>query len=252
MKFGYIHRFDNAKLKFGTYLGATLTPPPPVWMDPLDAVSVDFDMDGNDEVGDCTAASVDHELVVVSSLNAGTYKTAGKSGTIEFYSAYTGYDPGKTDKEDNNPTDTGASLTDASKAAQVLGIQGQKLDSYLDLDFNNSQHIRQAIYLFGTCPFGVKLPKSAMDGFDAGKEWSNITDTDILGGHAIPAIAYDADGVWFVTWGKIVKATWKWVQKYGMEAQARLYKANVDQTQAYNLSASGFSLAQLRADLKNV
>ena len=87
-----------------------------------------------------------------------------------------------------------------------------------------------------------------MDSFGKGV-WSDVADTDILGGHDIIAVAYDAEGPTFITWGGYQKATWAWVQHYADEAQARIYEDSIDKTLNFNKSATGFNMAQLEADL---
>jgi hypothetical protein len=244
----------HASLKLSKYMGPAL-PPPPVAIDNSLAISEDLGMMGNDSVGDCTCADVGHAVLLLTAMNAGIFVPT-TADVLALYSGATGYDPSQTDAQGNNPTDQGASLTDIAKYAMKVGLTGvsksgkvvHKLHSFMDIPPTNIVLQKQAIALLGSCSYGVSLPKSAMDSF--GKStWSDTTDTDILGGHDIIAVAYDAEGPTFITWGGYQKATWAWVQHYADEAQARIYEDSIDKTLNFDKSANGFNMQQLEADL---
>lgn len=250
LKLGRVYKGDEPKQKLRTYLIAkTLAPAPREVTNSL-ALSQDIGMAANDQIGDCTAADISHGIVITTALNKGIYVPATAS-VIKFYSGCTGYDPSQTDAQGNNPTDRGASLTEAANYAIKVGIDGHKLHGRLDVDQSNPEHIKQCLSLFGQFALGVQLPKSAMDGFGKGI-WSNITDTNILGGHDIIGFDYDDEGVVFGTWNALQKATWAWIAQYADEAQARIYEDNIDTTSGYDLSAAGFDLAQYDADMAMV
>ena len=111
MKFGYVHKGDQAKLKFHTYLAAkpALPPPPKEVINSL-ALSQDIGMQGNDEIGLCTFADIAHGIVITTAMNKGIF-VPQTADTIKLYE-HTGYDPSQTDAQGNNPTDQGASLTE--------------------------------------------------------------------------------------------------------------------------------------------
>jgi len=230
----------HAKLKLIKYMGPALPPPPPAVDNSL-AISTDLGMMGNDTVGDCTCADVGHAVLLLTAMNAGIFVPT-TADVLAVYSGATGYNPA------DPSTDQGATLSQIADYVKAHGMAGHKLHSYLDIDTSNVDLQKQAIALFGSCSYGVQLPKSAMDSFGKGV-WSDTTDTDILGGHDIIAVAYDADGPTFITWGGYQKATWAWVLKYADEAQARIYQDNIDMTDGFDKSASGVDMTQLDADM---
>ena len=241
MKLGYNFKGDNAKLKLRKYMGPAL-PPPPRDVDWTLAISDELTMMGNDQVGDCTAADIGH-VVMLQTANGSGIVIPSTADVLTFYSGCTGYDP-------NDPnSDRGASLSEAAAYARTVGMAGHKIRGSLDVDFTKPDAIKQSIYLFKNCAFGVRLPKSAMDGFGKGT-WSDITDTKILGGHDVPGVMYDDEGVTIITWGAYQKVTWAWLLHYADEAQARLYEDAVESD--YGMDPNGFKMADLEADLQIV
>lgn len=258
LKLGYNFVGDQPKLKLHSYLVQKALPPAPVSVDNTLAISKNIGMMANgpspdnppgvsDGCGDCTAAGIAHGIILTTAMNKGIFVPTAEQ-TIAFYSGYTGYDPKQTDANGDNPTDTGASLTQAAEYGKKVGLAGHKIHGYLDVDQKNIEHIKQCIYLFGQCEFGVRLPKSAMDGFGKGI-WRNTADTHILGGHDLIAVSYDEEGPTFYTWGAAQKATWGWALKYADECQARIYEDNIDNTAGWNMSAGGFDFKRFDSDL---
>ncbi len=241
MKLGYVFKRDQAKLKLHNYMGPAL-PPPPAAVDWTLAISEDLGMLGNDSVGDCTCADVGHTIELLTAMGAGIVVPTTDE-ILALYSGATGYDP-------NDPsTDQGASLSEIADYVQKWGLVvkgvAHKIHAYLDVKAGDQHQTMQSIHLFKHCAIGVRLPKSAMDGFGKGI-WSDTTDTNILGGHDVPLVAYDAEGPTCITWGAYQKMSWSWYAKYCDEAQARLYDdaAGPD----WN-DANGFSFSQLESDL---
>ena len=71
------------------------------------------------------------------------------------YSAITGYDPATGDN------DTGAVETDVLNYWRKTGVAGHKILAYAALEPGNTQHVRDAIDLFGGAYIGLALPISA-------------------------------------------------------------------------------------------
>jgi hypothetical protein len=237
-KTGYVYKKDNAKLKLHTYMGPAL-PPPPREVDWTLAISEPLGMMGNDMVGDCTCADIGHIILLQTANGSGIF-IPSDNDVLSFYSAVSGYVPG-----DPN-TDAGASLSEAAAYARRVGMAGHKIRGALDVDFSKPDSIKQSIYLFKNCAFGVNLPQSAEDDF--GKPiWGNTSDTRIIGGHDVPGVAYDDEGVVLITWGGYQKATWAWLATYCVEAQARLYEDAVESD--YGMDPNGFKMADLERDL---
>jgi len=134
------------------------------------------------------------------------------------YSAATGFDP-------NDPsTDQGTDMQAAASYRKKTGIRDakgkrHKIDGYLAI--RSPYELKQAVWLFGAAGLGVEFPKSAMKQFDAGKPFT-VEKSGITAGHYMPVIGYDKNWVYLVTWGKVVQATYGWVNKYMDESIAYL------------------------------
>ncbi len=217
MKLGY--RFDGkrAKLKFYHYANLKALPPPPKTTSNNLAFVAPNQMFGNDTAGDCTCADIANAIKLNTAMGAGEWFPTTDQ-VIAFY----------------------------SDGARTIGIGGHKLHAYLDLPIGDTLIMQQTIYLFHGGAVGVRLPRSAMDTFGQGKIWSDIHDTNILGGHDMFAVDYFEDGPIFKTWAGDQPATWAWLAYYAMEQQARLYDdaAGPD----WN-DANGFSFSDLERDL---
>lgn len=239
MKFGYVKKNDNAKLKLHSYMGPAL-PPPPVAVDWSLAISEDLGTMGNDQVGDCTCADVGHVVMLLTAMGAGIVVPTTDE-VLTLYSAATGYVKG------DPSTDQGASLTEIAKYVQANGLTvggvPHKIHAYLDVDHTKVEQIKQAIYLFKHCAVGFSVPPTAEADFSAGRIWSNYSGQPV-GGHDVPLVAYDAEGAWCFTWGGFQKGTWEFWLNTVDEAQARIYDDVAGQGWD-----EGFDMAKLEADL---
>jgi hypothetical protein len=110
--------------------------------------------------------------------------------------------------------------------------------------------VKQAIDLFGGIYIGLELP-SAWQGaplWDVGP--GSAFAPGSWGGHAVPAIAYDENGVTVVTWGQLMPMTWAAFARYCDESFACLSQDWI--TAATQQAPVGFDLAQLQSDLADL
>jgi hypothetical protein len=244
MKLGYTFNGLRAPLKFYNYANLKALPPPPKTTSNALALIAANQMFGNgpdplnppsapDGEGDCTIADIANALKLNTAMGAGEWFPS-TTEVLALYNKLTG------------GVDSGLSLSQAADGAKLYGLGGHKLHAYLDLPIGDTLIMQQTIFLFHGGSVGVRLPKSAMDTFGQGKVWSNVSDTNILGGHDMFAVDYFEDGPIFKTWAGDQPATWEWLAYYAMEQQARLYDdaAGPD----WN-DANGFSFSQLESDL---
>jgi hypothetical protein len=251
LKLGKLSPKANPKtLLFSKYLKATAPPPPPSkvfreYKIPSDA----WGMFANDTVGDCTCADVAHEIMLFTA-HTGNLVTPEISDVLAMYSAITGYDPKQTDALGNNPTDTGAAITDVLNYWQTTGLAGHKILGWAQIDHTNLLHRKQGIYIFGANDVGVQLPTIAQDQFGADETWDVVSDDGgIEGGHCITEIGYGTLGSDFVTWGKgDQKATTAWSNKYVDEAYVVITQDWLNE--ASGLAPNSLDLDALNADLQ--
>ena len=161
------------------------------------------------------------------------------------YSAITGYNPA------DPSTDQGAVELDVLNYWRQNGIAGHKILGYAKLDPGNVDHVRQSVYLFEGTYIGVQLPISAQGQATWDVPAGGLTgdgEPGSWGGHAVPVIGYDADGLWVVTWGKLLKMTWAFWRAYTDEAYACF---SIDMLEA-GKSPAGFDLPALQTFLAGV
>jgi hypothetical protein len=231
-------------LQFKTY--ATKLPAAPAAAG-HDTLVKDWGMLGNDDYGDCVFAGAGHETMLWNA-EANKTVTVGRAQALAAYTAVTGFNP-----MDPN-TDQGTDMEVAAKWRRKTGIPDttntrHTIGAYVNVAKGNASEVKDAIYYFGAVGIGWELPKSAMDQFDAGKPWTIVKGSTIDGGHYTPAIAYDADYLYIVTWGQLQKVAWDFFKKYNDESIGYLSKEMIGSS---GHSLEGFDLATLTADLAKV
>jgi hypothetical protein len=221
--------------------GQPILPAPP---DTLDLTmnncgqSIAYGMDGNDTLGDCTAAGVDH-IVQTDSLDSGNTYTLTDSDVIAFYRVFS-----------PAPADNGANLLDVLSYWRSTGICGHQISAYVAVDPANAIEVRQAMFLFGALYAGVSLPDSVCNVADLlAAPWDDsVTDpADPDNGHCIAVVAADGAGIKCVTWGAVKPLSNQFCAAYCDEVYAVITPDWF--TAATQKTPEGFDLATLQADL---
>jgi len=75
------------------------------------------------------------------------------------------------------------------------------LDGYADPDWNNLDHIRLSIALFGGVYIGVQISQRELDQWRAGEPWTSTERGSE--GHALWVPKYDGEWLYCVTWGTL-------------------------------------------------
>ena len=190
---------------------ATL-PDPPESFDNTHGIT-DWKMMLNDVEGDCTCATCGH---LITAWTGGVI--VPDSAVQTAYEGACGFNP-------NDPfTDQGGVITNVLDYFRTTGIGGHKITDHAEVNLTQFR-IEQAVSTFGGLDMGILLPKSAQD--QVGDLW-DIINFDVTGlaspgswgGHSVPIVKYDPTGLWVVTWGKLQKASWRWLECYADEGQA--------------------------------
>lgn len=173
---------------------------------------------GNDRYGDCVFAGAAHETMAWLGQARQTVRFDDKA-VLSDYSAVTGFDPS------DPASDQGTDMKEAASYRRKVGVldasgRRHKVDAYLGLTPGNLTELKYAIYLFGAVGIGIEFPAAAMDQFNAGKQWDVVSGSRIEGGHYIPGVYADTNGFQIITWGKRIRATNRFLQKYTDEAIA--------------------------------
>lgn len=177
------------------------------------APTFDWGMLGNDKYGDCTLAAVVHlrEACSVKDHVPETWPSADQ--VVHTYLTMT------------HGADTGLVEANVLSTWRTTGLFGDRIVGYAPQDHRNDDELRSVVAAFGASYLGVAVPAPAQQQFAAGEPWDltgTSADQQIEGGHAVPAVGYDADYVYVVTWAKVQPVTWRWLDVYCQEAWAVL------------------------------
>lgn len=178
---------------------------------------------GNDAYGDCVIAGEANQLLRLERVEAWTTIPLTDDDAINRYKGLTGCkQPG-----DNN--DTGLVILDTNRNWRNVGFltsykgHNFKIDAYGELDPNNHDEIKFAVYLLHGVQWGIALPEAAQfmtnEGMwdyngETGSEW----EPGSWGGHCVYSPAYTPRGVKVLTWDMEIEMTWNFIAKYVDEA----------------------------------
>jgi hypothetical protein len=193
---------------------------------------------GNDQVGDCTAAGAGHVAQAVNWFGQSVDAPVTDADAITMYSAISGYDPS------TGANDVGATLQDALSYWRKVGIGGNTIAAFAQIDTQDLDMVRACIALFGAVYTGMMFPSSAMDDFQAGRPWT-VRRSRLEGGHCVPIGAYDGDSFTCVTWGRAQVMTVEFYRRYFDECWVPI---DLDWLTATGQSPAGLDVDRLNTD----
>ena len=240
---------DPRTLRYAAYAASVPTPPDTVnWYSdagtwrPL----------GNLQLGNCTATMVAHQVQAMTSADLGTPALVPYRGVMRFYSATSGYVPGRP------ATDQGATMLSVMNRWRHVGMAGHKINAYAAIDVADLLHIRQAVWLFGGAPIGLQLPLSLKAlVLSGGTTWDvqgPVTGDNAAGswgGHAVPILGYVPDGsggfnYFAPSWNGLYTITTAFMAAYCDEAYAAFSQRDWSRA---GYAPNGFNTAALLADV---
>lgn len=232
-------------LRFVDYLDPTKTVPPPAEVDySLKAVSAVQQMYLNNQLGCCVISSVGHQLGIWSGNDSDSGGVIVASNQ-EIQNAYRIWNPGRQDN--------GCVITDVldywRDKGLTLGGSLRKIDGYVAVDWTNPVEVKTVINLFGSVRFGINLPEAWLDSEEGGL-W-DVTETQIMGGHDVPAVGYNSTGVVICTWGGLRTITWaamsdpRFLEEAYCELSPNWYNSD-------KLAPSGLDVDALSQDLEGL
>ena len=230
------------RLRLSFYLNAAALPPLPATFGHESLISY-WGMLGNDNYGDCVWAGAAHEVMLLNK-EANVDVSFTDASVLSDYSAVTGFNP-------NDPASDGGTDVQVAaayrKSTGVLDAAGKRhtVAAYISIDPTNLTHLYYAGYLFGPVGIGIQFPSTAMDQFAAGQPWDVVPGATIDGGHYVPLVGRQADGLHVISWAKDQIMTENFLHTYCDEAVAYVsQEALINQK-----SPEGFDYDQLIQDL---
>lgn len=206
------------------------TPPPAVV-----APHTIWPMADNDTIGDCTIAGATHVNQAGAVIVGEPWTYQGDQATSSEYFKLTG------------GPDTGLMLPQVLRPWHLgTGLWREGANGgYVSIRPKDTTGCKRGIWIFGNLYIAVDLPAPAMQQFrpDGSGVWAltgTPDDNNILGGHCIVPVGYNAQGVVTVTWGSTVLIEWAWWMTYVVQVYAVVPPAFVQKGgdgRGYNLAA---------------
>lgn len=204
-----------------------------------------WDQLGNDQYGDCTSAAVYHMLQCFA-YNTGFVFDPTEQEALALYSATSGFPK----------VDEGAVELDVLKHWCSVGVptyKGTTKCGFSVLNCADLNDLKLSIQFLGGAYLGMAMPLTAQTA--TGNVW-DVDDSDPTlsapgswGGHAVCALAYDADSFTVVSWGQLFKVTNAFMLKYCDEAYA---VASQDWLADSGVSPPGLNWSALTSELSVV
>ena len=207
-----------------------------------------WQMLGNDQYGDCTCACLGHQIELWNTERGAPY-TPAVADVLAVYSAVTAQE-GAAFNPVTGANDNGAFLLDVLNYVKSTGMGGHTIEGFMQVSSGSIRETSLGIYLFGALACGFNLPLSAQSQTEWGLPAGGLTGDGAAGswgGHAVPLVSYDADGVTCVTWGALQKMSWEFFATYSDEAYAVLSGDWADP--ASKKAPNGFDFDLLEQDL---
>jgi hypothetical protein len=209
---------DDRTLMLSSYLTSELPAAPPS-VDNYSAVP-EWPMYDNDKWGDCTCAAAGH-MVQAWTAAAGTEVTPALSAVVTMYEHFVGDPP---------PPDTGCDMLSVLKYWRRTGLGADRINAFTAVDTDDNDKLRTTVSLFGCAYIGVSLPDSVcVPGKMLTTPWTVPAGGPVGDaapnphkGHCIPAVGYDLDNVYVVTWGATKTMSWEFYNGYADEVFAVL------------------------------
>ena len=220
-----------------TYYAAGPLPRPPAKV----AVPkvANWDMDGNDQFGDCGVAAINHGFMAAAAATRERETFPSADDVVSYYFDYTGGD------------DTGVVLSDFLAYVRQNGFCGHTVGAYAPVSIQDIPTLQFAIDAYDVAYVGISVTQAMMDAAQGSPPWTwtqEDTAGDTIGGHCIILAGYDSSWLYGVTWGNVVRIAYPAWHQMAEEAWAaidgELVRAHGD--------GRGISLAALTADLAKV
>jgi hypothetical protein len=206
----YFHK-DERTIKLSTILKALPPYPPTFDVDSQYPKLTDSNIYGNDKIGDCVIAGRAHMTLRWEEYQQKILIPITTQDVETEYFKETG------------GGDTGLDMINSLNCwRQGWTAAGHVYDiyAYAEVNVQSQNEVRAAMYLLNGLYIGLKLPISAQtqEVWDIASGPTGVPGS--WGGHCVYLVAYDADGLTCVTWGKRQKMTWNFLSYYCDQAFA--------------------------------
>lgn len=192
----------------------------------------------NDQLGCCVISSAYHQEGLWSGNDSDSVVLGTDNEVVTMYHRICG------------PGDNGCNIAEVLDYTKKNGLPfngvTKKIDAYVSVDNTNKQLVMAAIAILGTLKLGIDLPNAWANAPDGGL-W-DMTNSGIVGGHDVPCVGYNDQGVEISTWGGKRRITWpaftssRWISECYCPLAPDWFGAD-------NLAPNGINAATLKANL---
>lgn len=204
-------------------------------------IGVPWGMMANDRLGDCVVACAGHQTQVFTRFGASQVVTPPDSEIVARYKRWCG------------PGDNGCYLPQVTEGWHRDGLGGLKLSAAAQFPGRRLELAKICIHEFGGIFAAACLPRSALEEFDRGEDWTDTSGPEDHGlGHGFPVVAYGREGVQIVTWGRQIGASWEWFAKYCGRGSGECWVLLHPAWSSSGTTPSGFDLAALQKDFADM
>jgi hypothetical protein len=192
---------------------------------------------GNDSYGDCGVASLEHGFMADAAITHETEPEATDQQAIDYYLTYTG------------GQDTGVVLSQYLQYVRQNGYYGHSVAAYAPVKVHDIPTIHTVVSFYDFAYTGIEVTAAMQQAFQEQQPWTlSLLDSPVVGGHAVPLVAYDDAYLYAVTWGAIQKITYAMWHNISSEAWAVI----TGEILAHDGDGRGVNLAALNTDLDSL
>lgn len=238
-KFGRLPGQAPVGLRDLAYYVAGPLPRPPARVN-VPAVTA-WGMNGNDSVGDCGPAGLNHGFMAVAADTAERESFPTDQQVVNYYLQYTG------------GQDTGVVLSSFLAYVRQKGFYGHAVNAYAPVATQDLPTLMFAVNAYDFAYAGIAVSQGMMTKVEeTSPPWIWTTDDvmsgPVVGGHCVPIVAYDSQYLYAVTWGSPVAISYPAWTFMAEEAWAVITGELV----AKGADGHGINLAALQADLSRL
>ena len=206
--------------------------------------SKNYGMLGNDQAGDCVIAGGMHESIVLNTEAGNPVPKFTMLDAFDDYGAITGFNAA------DPSTDQGTDVQTAAAYRQKIGYRDSKNTRHKIIAYVavNSDDLPLAAYTLGAAGWGINVPSSAQDQFEASQPWTFVPGDRLLGGHYVPVVGQTPSGnLVIITWGRTQEVTLPFYNAYFDEGIG--YVSQEFLNNSTHLSPQQFDLVALQSFL---
>lgn len=179
----------------------------------MDAESLSYPMDGNDQAGDCVVAGYDHFKQVVTQLLTGRGKNLTLDEIEELYRTQNPNFRFSGDPRVNGPGSNADNGMVIQLLLELLQKRGYIL-GFAKVNHTNHEELKAAIYLSLGVVVGVALDVAQQ----RQEVWDYVPGSPSWGGHCVVLVDYLATRIKHVSWGRIYDMTFPFIDEQMWEA----------------------------------